>query len=43
MKNGYQIKQDMHVMVLAKTKIDTPYIRENGKLKKSSWDQALKL
>jgi len=28
---------------LLKQRLDTPYIRENGKLQKSSWDQALKL
>tara|TARA_B100001250_G_scaffold378662_1_gene368673 strand:+ start:1142 stop:3181 length:2040 start_codon:yes stop_codon:yes gene_type:complete len=28
---------------LLKQRLDTPYIRENGKLQKTSWDQALKL
>jgi len=28
---------------LLKQRLDTPYIRENGKLKKSTWDEALKL
>ena len=28
---------------LLKQRLDTPYIRENGRLKKSSWSQALKL
>ena len=28
---------------LLKQRLDTPYIRKNGKLQKSSWDQALKL
>ncbi len=28
---------------LLKQRLDTPYIRENGRLRKSSWDQALKL
>ncbi len=28
---------------LLKQRLDTPYIRENGKLKKTTWDQALKL
>ena len=28
---------------LLKQRLDTPYIRENGRLQKSSWDQALKL
>lgn len=28
---------------LLKQRLDTPYIRENGKLKKSSWSQTLKL
>ena len=27
---------------LLKQRLDTPYIRENGKLKKTSWDEALK-
>ena len=28
---------------LLKQRLDTPYIRENGKLKKTSWDEALQL
>ena len=28
---------------LLKQRLDTPYIRENGRLQKSSWSQALKL
>jgi len=28
---------------LSKQRLDTPYIRENGKLKKTSWDKALSL
>tara|TARA_Y100000590_G_scaffold362707_1_gene420002 strand:- start:1337 stop:3379 length:2043 start_codon:yes stop_codon:yes gene_type:complete len=28
---------------LLKQRLDTPYVRENGKLKKTSWDEALKL
>ena len=28
---------------LLKQRLDTPYIRENGKLKKTTWDKALKL
>ena len=28
---------------LAKQRLDTPYIRENGKLKKSSWEKAIKV
>ena len=28
---------------LLKQRLDTPYIRENGKLRKSSWDEAFKL
>ena len=40
-KNGFQTKLDLFGMELRRQRLDTPYVRENGKLRVATWSEAL--
>ena len=42
MRNGYLTKQDMLAMVLNQ-RLDTPFIKYNGKFEKASWEEVFKI
>jgi NADH-quinone oxidoreductase subunit G len=43
MRNGFLTRQDMLVMVLLNQRLDTPFIKYNGKFEKASWEEVYKI
>ena len=43
MKSGLPTKQDLSPMVLKSQRLDTPFVKENGRLRRASWEEAIEV